>query len=102
MDGIQPVIAAGSRELFAPIIEPARLVGGTESAQGSSFVHSLADAIRSTDDQERVADEKMAAVDSGSSDVTWWGQCWPARMRTCHFRCSCRCATRSRGRWTNC
>ena len=37
-------------------------------ASGSGFAHSLRDAVRGTDEKERIATDKMAAVDSGRSD----------------------------------
>ncbi len=46
------------------IIAPAE----AESAPASSFSDSLAQMLHGVDDQQRVADEKMAAVDSGTSD----------------------------------
>jgi flagellar hook-basal body complex protein FliE len=36
--------------------------------QGMSFAQSMKDAIHGVDDKQRMANEKMAAVDSGRSD----------------------------------
>jgi flagellar hook-basal body complex protein FliE len=68
MDVVSPVVRIESQALAESIIEPARPAGESEAGQGVGFAHSLEQAIHGADDKERLADEKMAAVDSGSSD----------------------------------
>ena len=56
-----------SRLAVAPSIDAAE--SGQANAGGSfSFAQSMKEAIASVDQEQRVAGEKMAAVDSGKSD----------------------------------
>lgn len=50
------------------IIEPPQPAGESAGSEAINFAHSLAEAVRAADAKERLADEKTAAVDSGSSD----------------------------------
>ncbi|WP_245573547.1 flagellar hook-basal body complex protein FliE [Curvibacter lanceolatus] len=46
-------------------------IGGAESdaqSSGPGFAQRMADALRQVNQQDRAADEKMAAVDTGASD----------------------------------
>lgn len=56
-----------SRLAVAPSIDPAQL-GQANANGGSSFTQSMKDAIAGVDQEQRVAGDKMAAVDSGKSD----------------------------------
>ena len=55
-----------SRLSVAPAVDASQLAGG--HAAGQSFAQSMKDAIASVDNEQRVASDKMAAVDSGKSD----------------------------------
>lgn len=56
-----------SRLAVAPSIDAAQL-GQANTNGGSSFTQSMKDAIAGVDQEQRVAGDKMAAVDSGKSD----------------------------------
>ena len=63
-------IAADLSALQQPeiITAPFDPMGAAAAGTASSFSASLAQMLHGVDDQQRVADEKMAAVDSGESD----------------------------------
>jgi len=58
--------SAGSLAV-APAIDGAQISQGN-AAGGFSFAQSMKDAIANVDQDQRVASDKMAAVDSGKSD----------------------------------
>jgi flagellar hook-basal body complex protein FliE len=64
----QAGIEAQVEALSQPLIRPALSANESGGSVAESFAHSLAQAINGVDDKERVADDKMAAVDSGRSD----------------------------------
>ena len=55
-----------SRLSVAPAADASQLASG--SAATGSFAQSMKDALTSVDNDQRVAGDKMAAVDSGKSD----------------------------------
>ena len=55
-----------SRLSVAPAIDASQLTGG--GAAGHSFAQSMKDAVAGVDNEQRIASDKMAAVDSGKSD----------------------------------
>ncbi len=59
-------IATDLAALQQPEIMPA--APAADAAPAESFAGSLAQMLHGVDDQQRVADDKMAAVDSGESD----------------------------------
>jgi flagellar hook-basal body complex protein FliE len=56
-----------SRLAVAPAIDGAQLGQGIATG-GFSFAQSMKDAVAGVDQEQRVASDKMAAVDSGKSD----------------------------------
>ena len=56
-----------SRLSVAPAMDAGQLVQGNSSGN-FSFAQSMKDALASVDEDQRLAGEKMAAVDSGKSD----------------------------------
>ena len=56
-----------SRLAVAPSIDAAQL-GQGQANGGFSFAQSMKDAIAGVDQDQRVANDKMAAVDAGKSD----------------------------------
>lgn len=57
---------SAARSELSQDVQPAMQIGSSEPTQG--FGDILKAAVRSADDKERVAGDKMAAVDSGKSD----------------------------------
>lgn len=58
---------ATADDIAAPLIKPAAL-GDLNGGDATSFATSLWQAVQGVDDKNRVAGERMAAVDSGRSD----------------------------------
>ncbi|WP_296946714.1 flagellar hook-basal body complex protein FliE [uncultured Massilia sp.] len=56
-----------SRLAVMPAMDAGQLVQGNNNGN-ASFTQSMKDALASVDNEQRVAGEKMAAVDSGKSD----------------------------------
>lgn len=65
---IKADLAALVNEANRLAIAPAIDTGNNNPHSGVSFAQSMKDAINSVDNDERVARERMAAVDSGKSD----------------------------------
>ncbi len=63
---IEAQVAALSQS--QPPIQPAQPADDSGTGTGADFALSLQRAIHSVDDKQHVADDKMAAVDSGRSD----------------------------------
>lgn len=63
-------IQADAEVLARPVAaqEPAADEAAADGASAGGFAHSLLDVIREVDAQDRLAAEKMEAVDSGRSD----------------------------------
>jgi len=57
-----------SRLAVAPSIDAAQLGQGHAGNGGFSFAQTMKDAIAGVDQDQRVASDKMAAVDAGKSD----------------------------------
>ena len=66
----QAAIEAQVAALSQPLLEPAQVAvaDGAQPGAGVDFAASLQHAIDGVDDKQRVAEDKMAAVDSGRSD----------------------------------
>ena len=57
-----------SRLSVAPAADASQLAAGNHAGAGQSFAQSMKDALSTVDNDQRVASDKMAAVDSGKSD----------------------------------